>query len=332
VKGKSCCTQLLNVYHNIGQHLDSGGQTDVVYLDFSKAFDSVCHPLLIHKLRSFGFCGNLLSWLDNYLSGRQQRVTLRGKYSDWMPVISGVPQGSILGPLLFLLYINDMPASCKNSSVALFADDAKCSRNIRSHGDCLMLQEDLDHLWLWSKVWLMSFNVDKCKVLSISRCQSKTSFPYNMNGCVLEHVDVFKDLGVSVSSTLNWHDHVETIVSKANRVNGMIKRAVGYKAPPIVSSRLYQSLTRSIVEYCSPVWSPHQIIDIKKLERVQRSMTRFILHYPNQSYQQRCSNLEILPLSYRREINDLTFFFKCVHDLCDLFLPLYLQTTVETTL
>lgn len=336
VKGRSCCSQLLEFYHDVGACLDTGGQTDIIYLDFSKAFDSVSHSLLIHKLRSFGFCGKLLSWLQCYLNGRHHRVVIEGKASSWLSVLSGVPQGSILGPLLFLLFINDMPLSVSRSTMALFADDAKCSRMIKDVNDCLILQSDLDKLTDWSNMWLMVFNPSKCKVMSICRSQRKISHNYMLNGVILEHVDSFKDLGVTVSSNLNWNTHVNNIIAKANRVNGLIKRTVGYHAPTNVTLNLYQSLSRSTLEYCSPVWSPQSSGEIFRIEQLQRSMTRYIMHYPTDlNYKERCEQLEILPLSYRREIADMTFLYKCFFKLNDFdihtFIDLYEQDTGRRT-
>ena len=310
VRGKSCTSQLLDVYHQIGQTLDNTCQTDIFFLDFSKAFDSVSHVLLIHKLQSFGINGNLLNWLNSYLSDRQQRVVIEGSKSAWLPVKSGVPQGSILGPLLFLLYINDMPGVVSSSSVALFADDAKCFRSIKNIDDCLKLQRDLDKLFHWSVKWKLNFNVKKCKVLSVTRNRQKVDFNYSLNGLLLEQTDSFKDLGVTISNTLSWGSQVSSLVSKCNQTMGLIKRAVGFRAPPSLTCNLYQSLVRSKIEYASSVWSPYQHNQIKLVESIQRSASRYVLHYPELSYPQRCTALNLLPLCFRREISDLVFLFK----------------------
>ena len=147
LSGRSTETQLIQIYNHINSTLDSSGQTDIIYLHFSKAFDSVPHHLLLHKLRSFGFNGTLYHWLCNYVNNRKQRVVINGEHSEWCNVTSGVPQGSILGPILFLLYINDL-VDCisNNSEVALFADDVKIHRNVDSLNDCLLLQNDLQAL------------------------------------------------------------------------------------------------------------------------------------------------------------------------------------------
>ena len=162
----------------------------------------------------------------------------------------------------------------------------------------------------------MVFNVDKCKAMSICRNSKKFEYKYTLYGKTIESVEIFKDLGVNVSSSLNWHNHIDSIVAKANRINGLIKRTVGYSAPHNVTLNLYKSLSRSNLEYCSPVWSPQTSGDVFRIEQIQRSMTRYILHNPsNLHYKERCEKLNIIPLSYRREISDLVLFYKGLHHL-----------------
>lgn len=335
VKGRSCATQLLEVYNNIGSELDQGGQVDMVYLDFSKAFDSVSHRLLIRKLKMYGFHGNLLDWLIQYLSGRQQRIVLEGETSDWLPVTSGVPQGSILGPLLFLLYINDMPLITHSTTLALFADDAKCFKAIRSQDDAQQLQSDLDRLSTWSDTWKLKFNSSKCKVMSVTRksAANRIDYDYSLNNLVLEHVGTFKDLGVVIDSTLSWRANIQTLLTRTKRVCGMIKRSIGYSAPVSVSAQLYKSLARCHLEYCSPVWSPHYTRDVKAIESIQRGMTRYILGYPPRSttYVDRCLQLDVLPLSLRREVADLTLFHRCLHGTYDLELSKFVSFVPNNT-
>ena len=142
LKGLSCTTQLLQVLHELGRALDSGLETDVIYLDFSKAFDSVCHAKLLSKLCTFGIDGPLLQWFTRYPSGRQQRVVVNGSFSSWRVVKSGIPQGSILGPVLFLMFVNDIPDVLKSSSLAMYADDSKCYKTIKTMSDICDLQAD----------------------------------------------------------------------------------------------------------------------------------------------------------------------------------------------
>ena len=147
---KSCTTQLLTAMNHWTESLNSGYATDIIYFDFKKAFDSVPHHRLLLKLKSYGISGNLLSWLNSFLTGRLQRVTLNDVYSEWFNVVSGVPQGSVLGPILFLIYVNDIP-SVVDSHLLLFADDIKLYRRIQSENDTVQLQEDINNLLNWSK-------------------------------------------------------------------------------------------------------------------------------------------------------------------------------------
>jgi hypothetical protein len=312
MKHRSCTTQLLKCYHSIGRILDEGGQIDVIYLDFSKAFDSVPHNYLLFKLETlYGISGVVLDWFRNYLSDRVQRVVIEGEESAWAHVTSGVPQGSILGPLLFLLFINDMPRAVVSSFIALFADDSKVYMSINSHQDCELLQKDLNELLNWSKTWGMLFNPSKCKLLSITRSHTPVNFNYNLDGVILERVGQFKDLGVVFNHNLSFTSHIDSLIAKCNRVCGMIKRSVGYHAPQKVKLQLFKSLARPILEYSSQVWSPSTKRDINLIESVQRSMTKYICNDFNEmSYSSRLNELHILPLSYRREFIDLMFIFK----------------------
>ena len=200
------------------------GQSDVLYLDLSKAFDTIPHDLLILKLKYYGFHGSPLKWLCSYLSERQQRVFISGVPSAWLPVTFDVPQGSILGPLLFLLYINDLPISVRHSKIALFADDAKCVINVKSVASCIELQGDIDSIFSWSQKWPLIFNISKCFIITFTSLRNPVSFNYSMNGVALKRVTEVQDLGITLDSALRWNIHVKNIISKANRVSGLIKR------------------------------------------------------------------------------------------------------------
>lgn len=325
VKGRSIVTQLLTIFQEISCILDRAGQVDMIYLDFSKAFDSVSHHLLIHKLKSFGFHSELLGWLKSYLSCRQQRVVVDGRSSDWLPVVSGVPQGSVLGPLLFILYVNDMPSSAHHATLALFADDSKCFKNIENSSDCKLLQDDINSLYSWSRKWDLHFNTSKCQIISISRCKQLIKFDYKLNGVSLDRTESIRDLGVDISSSFIWNEHVNRIIGKCNKKMGMIKRTVGFDAPVGVSKTLYVSLIRNDLEYCSPVWSGTSKRNMGLVEGVQRRATKFILHYPDLDYKSRLDSLVLLPLSLRREIQDLVYFFKCKTGHYDMTLDTFVQ-------
>ena len=169
-KQKSSVTQLVQYIHSLAKTLDSGGQTDLIYLDMAKAFDRVPHEKLVYKLEMIGLRSPLLAWIKDYLTNRRHRVIIEGTASDWKPVTSGVPHGSIIGPILFLFYVNDIMENLSaGTSFLLYADDAKCARVINDLNDCYTLQNDLTAIYDWSKLWEINFNLQKCKQLCITK-------------------------------------------------------------------------------------------------------------------------------------------------------------------
>ena len=251
LSGRSTTTQLVQYVDTLFKSLNNFSQTDIVYMDFAKAFDSVPHKMLIEKLKMYGFGGNILKWFKSYLENRTQRVVISGISSTWAPVQSGVPQGSILGPFLFLIFI-DMPEVLKYSDICLFADDTKIFKSINSVNDCLKLQQDIDALYKWSTKWGLNFNPSKCKILTVTRLTNQYLFKYKLNGCELERVTEMKDLGIIIDNKLSWNKHVTQNVKKANNFLGLIKRTVEHKAHSFVKSQLFKTLVCSILEYCTP--------------------------------------------------------------------------------
>ena len=212
------------------------------------------------KLSCYGIDGPLLRWFRNFLTNRHQRVVIRGTYSSWSQVTSGVPQGTVLGPILFLIYVNDIP-NVVTSSIKLFADDTKIYRELNNVDDAFALQSDLDSLENWTKSWQVNFNSEKCEVMRITHKQDKSMLHYYLSNTELRFVDSYKDLGVNMSRDLSWSNHVGVIVNRANKVLGLLKRTVGSKNKEIFSM-LYKSLVRPILEYACPAWSPHLVKDI----------------------------------------------------------------------
>ena len=202
---RSCETQLIQLVENLGRQLVKGKQVDIVLLDFSKAFDKVSHPKLLFKLSQHGVKGNTLNWIRAFLVGRTQAVVLEGESSTEVPVTSGVPQGSVLGPLLFLLYINDLPQNVQ-SQVRLFADDTTVYLTVDSSEDRDTLQADLDTLQEWERAWNMEFNPSKCQVLHITRSKQPLNTQYTLHNQVLEATDTAKYLGVTISKDLSWNE------------------------------------------------------------------------------------------------------------------------------
>ena len=245
-------------------------------MDFSKAFDKLDHDLLTYKLNSYGITGNVNHWIKNFLSNRQQAVIVEGEKSDFGPVTSGVPQGSVLGPTLFLFYINDI-ANELDSTVRLFADDTMVYLVIKSQSDAKKLQKDLNCLGSWEKEWRMEFHPDKCSVLSITRSKTPIHYEYQLHGQPLEHVKSAKYLGVTIQSDLKWTTHVNTVTNKANRTLGFLLRNLKISSPAI-KEKAYKSLVRRSPEYASSVWDPYTENLANQVEMVQRRAARFTLN------------------------------------------------------
>ena len=237
--------------------IDNGVPIDALYLDLQKAFDSVPHQRLLLKLEKMGITGNLLRWIKNFLSDRKQRVTLNGFSSDWSDVTSGVPQGSVLGPILFILYVNDLPSVVK-SCCKVFADDTKLYKEIHGLKDYQDLQDDIYELCRWTAKWLLFFNANKCKVLHVG--PNNPRFVYKMtdknnNTVDIKEVEHEKDLGIIFQQDLKFDQHVSMVVNKANRVLGLIKRTFAYLDKNTFLC-LYKSLIRSHLDYGDTIWNP----------------------------------------------------------------------------
>ncbi|CAM5165119.1 unnamed protein product [Natator depressus] len=211
-KGRSCLTNLLEFFEGVNKHEDKGDPVDIVYLDFQKAFDKVPHQRLLRKLSCHGIRGKILSWIENWLKDREQRVGINGKFSEWRGVTSGVPQGSVLGPILFNLFINDLEKGV-NREVAKFADDTNLLKIVKTKADCEELQKDLTKLSDWATKWQMKFNVDKCKVMHIGK--NNLHYTYNMMGANLATTNQEKDLGVIVDSSLKTSTQCAAAVKKS---------------------------------------------------------------------------------------------------------------------
>ena len=239
----------------------------VAILDFSKAFDKVPHDKLLHKLDNYGVRGRTHSWIKSFLCDRLMRVVVDGETSSEVHVESGVPQGTVLGPLLFLTFINDLPDSVSIlSKIRLFADDCLLYRQIKSREDHTALQDDLNRLEKWSLDWGMSFNASKCYILSVRK--SSAHF-YVLNNTILKEVKTNPYLGVTLSDDLKWTTHIGKITSKASSVLGFLRRNLRF-CPPQVRKTAYLALIRSTLEYASNFWDPSQQGQIDKLERLQR--------------------------------------------------------------
>ena len=295
--------------------LDQGVPIDVVYMDLQKAFDTVPHKRLLYKIEYYGITGNLLRWIAGFLSNRRQCVVLNGKKSSWQDVKSGVPQGSILGPLLFLIYVNDLPRSI-SSQVFLFADDTKLIRSISTLADHVQLQTDLDNLAKWCDTWQLNFNATKCKVIHFGRVTHSYG-GYYLNGILLDSVDCYKDLGTLFDTGLKFHQHASEVAMKANRVLACMRREF-INLNESVLLRLYKSMVRPILEYGNVIWGPHYVLNQRKLEGVQRHATKLVPSLRNESYIDRLTVLNLPSLLYRYRRGDLIFLFKLLNGYFEL--------------
>ena len=258
------------------------------------------------KVRSLGITGNIGRWIENWLNNRRQRVVINGQTSEWKPVLSGVPQGSVLGPLLFIIYINDLDVGL-NNYVSKFADDTKIGKSVLTELDRLSLQQDLDKITKWSEEWDMPFNVNKCQLLHVGTRNNK--FQYSINGQTLENTASVKDLGVTISQNLKFSQQCNEAANKANRMLGFINRNFTFKSKDIILP-LYTSMVRPHLEYAVQFWDPYLIKDIQKLEKVQKRATKLIPNLRNKPYEERLKELNLFSLSKRRLRGKLIECFK----------------------
>ena len=309
VSGRSTVTQLLKYLDQCAEIISNGGIVDSIYFDFSKAFDTVPHRRLMAKLQSNGIDGDVLSWIGGFLSGREQVVRVNGEMSLPRPVISGIPQGSVLGPLLFVIYINDLP-DVVSSNVLLFADDTKLFRQVSCKEDAIQLQNDIDALSRWSDDWLLKFNIKKCHVLSMGKFSNiKYTHRYCLGQEEVEHVFEEKDLGVIIDMNLNFQEHISTKIKKANGIMGLIRRTFCYLDTELFK-KLYTTFVRPHLEYAQSVWSPHLRSQIKQLENVQIRATKLVDGMKNMEYSDRLKQLGLPTLIYRRERGDMIEIWK----------------------
>ena len=317
-KARSCVSQLLVTINDWINSIDNDEPVDCIYLDLRKAFDTVSHKLLIYKLRNYGISGNLLKWITSFLSDRTQFVNVNGACSGPNKVTSGVPQGSVLGPTLFIYYINDLPLDidCK---VKIFADDTKAYSTVDiSDESRLQLQRNIDTLVKWSDTWMMKFNSQKCKVLHIGKDNPRHKYYMNDEGKVNE-LDITiaeKDLGIIIDPNLSFETHINEVVKKCNRLTGMLIRTMTNLTPKIMIP-LFKSLVRPVLEYGNSVWNPFLRRHIDLLEGVQRSFTKRLVKVQKLSYEQRLRKLKLPSLEFRRFRGDLIEVYKITHNLYD---------------
>ncbi|CAI6352586.1 unnamed protein product [Macrosiphum euphorbiae] len=318
--------------------IEKGGQVDAIYTDISKAFDTINHAVLIRKLELMGVNNLMLKWFSSYISCRSQKVRLHGYVSNNISIPSGVPQGGHISPLLFILYMNDVGLVFKHAQFSMFADDLKLFYNINSLDDGSKLQDDFDNFKAWCYNNGLQVNINKCNSISFYRNKSPFNIAYYSDNYLLPKVDSIKDLGVIFSSSLSFTAHIQSITIKASRSLGFIIRNTRDFNNIVSLKTLYFALVRSVLEYCSILWNPYQLVWINKIERVQNKFLRFInTKIPNNCiiidhcYEPLRRLVNINSLSSRRLYFDVIFIYKILHGtIKDSFLLSQINLSVPT--
>ena len=322
---------MLDHFDDIFEGFTRGEDTDSIYLDYAKAFDKVDLDLLILKLKKYGFGNKLVDWIQSFLSDREQVVVLNGVHSDIAKVLSGVPQGAVLGPLLFILFINDLEQVVTSSTVSFFADDTRVSKQISCYEDCMLLQDDLYKILDWSRKNNMKLHEQKFELLNHLH-NSKSSIyelPFVVENLrykvsseeTLYPVENVRDLGVQVSNNLSWSRQIGSMDTKARSKLSWVFSVFKTRDRTVMTT-LYKSLVRSTIEYCCPLWNPGKVTDIQLVEGFQRTFTSRISGLQHLNYWERLAHLKLMSLQRRREIHVILMMWKILHKVvpncCDI--------------
>ena len=316
--GRSTTSALLSTLSDWHDELDNGNDICAVFFDYRKAFDSVPHSPLVKKLMDLNIDPFIITWITSYLCNRKQSVVVSGETSNSVQVVSGVPQGSVLGPLLFCIYI-DSVTHCVQSLYArnvLYADDLLLYKKITCAEDLVDMQQDVLAIEQWSGTNHLTLNSSKCKVMVISRKKSPFSHPLYLNGVALDQVSSFKYLGITISHDLTWSTHIGKICGKARQTLGLLYRQFYRKCDSKSLLKLYISLVRPHLEYACSVWAPHTHKNILSIERVQMFGVKMISGEWNAPYSENLNHLGLVSLERRRLDLSLCLLFKYVNSLC----------------
>lgn len=320
LKKRSSVSNLACFSNFILENTENGGQVDVIYTDFEKAFDRVDHSILLSKLYRLGIRGDLLRWVKSYLFKRSQAVVLGGFRSNFIEIPSGVPQGSHLGPLFYNAYLFDITDSFKHSEHLMYADDKKIFYKITSADDCTALQQDLNSLHDYYTRNKITVNVTKCQCISYTRKKNPITYSYKFNAITIDKVEIVRDLGVMFDSKLTFSNHIDLITSKAYKSLGFVLRSCkAFKNIEALKS-VYFAYVRSVLEYACPIWSPQYIIYKNKIERVQKKFINHLnyrLRKPPMSYENSCRIHGLLTLEERRKMLDMCVLYDILNGRLD---------------
>ena len=317
-KGRSCLSQLLIHYEDLLNIVGRGKNADVIYLDFSKAFDKVDFNVLLQKLSRLGIGGVIYKWIEQFLTNRRQCVGVNGFISAFVEVLSGVPQGSVLGPLLFLVMMEDIDDSVVHAIIKSFADDTRAMMGIESSTDMVNLQNDLNQIYSWAKANNLQFNDLKFELMQYGDNESvKDSHQYLSSSSVpIESSSIVKDLGIKMSDDCSFKTHIDSVVDDAKSRAGWVLRTFKDRRP-LTMLTLWKSMVLPKLEYCSQLWCPTKKGDILKLEDVQRCFVRKICFYDNGNinYWERLSELGLYSLQRRRERYRILYTWQIIENL-----------------
>lgn len=330
-RGLSTTTQLLETVHDLASALDRQNQIDMIFLDFEKAFDRVSHKKLLLKLKPIFKNNRLLAWIEAYLSYRYQVVCIDAVLSSFAAVESGIPQGSVLGPLLFLVFINDISTDIP-VKIKLFADDCIIYHAITTSYDQATLNLSLAKLQTWCSTWQMTINTKKTVAMTITRKKEPLTFQYHIGDHYLATVSSFKYLGVIITPDLSWNQHIDYVKNKAMRKLGYLRRTIG-KSPPEIKLLAYKTYIRPLLEYAATVWDPYTLTNIAKLENIQRKSVRFIYNCYSWRTSPTCllQTAELETLQIRRYRERLKFYYLLYHDKTGIDKNRYIQAANART-
>lgn len=334
VPNRSCTTNLLFFTDYVLKAIEKGQQVDALFADFSKAFDRIPHDKLVSKLISFGFAPPAIEWLVSYLTHRKQYVRIGTINSKQFEVTSGVPQGSHIGPALFIVFVNDIYDALSTTNHLLFADDTKIYTTIDGSTDSVSFQQSINDLATWSGVNSLDLNISKCKIMSFYRKRQPHVTTYFINGTAVERVKSFIDLGVTLDEKLAFNLHYDAIIAKSFAMLGFIKRMCSNMHEPYAIKSLYNAFVRSRLEYASLIWQPHYRVHIQRIESIQKQFLLYALRkLPWQhrfilpQYESRCMLIDLRTLEHRRLIASLTFMFEVWQNNDPIWEQLFVRNT-----
>ncbi|MFZ2538392.1 MAG: reverse transcriptase family protein, partial [Oscillospiraceae bacterium] len=328
LKKHSTCTNLLEALNDWTISISNHKSVVIGYIDFTRAFDSIPHPKLFYKLQNYGVAGNLLNTISDFLFQRYQSVRVGSHFSKSCIVTSGVPQGSVLGPLLFNIYVNDISDNFDPSiKIKLFADDVKLYTELTHRLSAPNFQHHLTKIQSWADTWQIQISYSKCNMLQLGTAHP---LPFHLSSSTLPHPSFVKDLGIIIDPSLKLSCHLKDIITRAKQRSSLIYRCfVSRDITNLVKAFLIY--VRPILEYASPVWSPYLISQINEIESVQRGFTKRLPGFSGLSYADRLANLKLHSLEHRRLISDLTFYYNIIHSHSSLLFDDFLKFNHNTT-